>query len=195
MQVSERLQKALRAFHFRQWEPQIRQELAALLECPPDMIAFVDWEEHDQLLSQRSQLYALAEAGHCPQVRREWQEAERAALESALASLASSVGERSGYLYFPEYLANFVPYHGYERCEVPLVQIDCFDRVVLKATQFLNVPGLSGYFECIFDDLSNAISFDFSTVVDYGVAPKPVRLELYTVAGTGSLAARWVSEM
>ncbi|GIV12349.1 MAG: hypothetical protein KatS3mg021_1823 [Fimbriimonadales bacterium] len=104
-------------------------------------------------------------------------------------------GERSGYLYFPEYLANFVPYHGYERCEVPLVQIDCLDRVVLKATQFLNVPGLSGYFECIFDDLSNAISFDFSTVVDYGVAPKPVRLELYTVAGTGSLAARWVSEM
>jgi|GEM_PF-3142728 len=32
MSPSERLQEALRAFHFRRWEPQIRQALAALLE-------------------------------------------------------------------------------------------------------------------------------------------------------------------
>ncbi|BCW95762.1 MAG: hypothetical protein WHS44_08930 [Fimbriimonadales bacterium] len=193
MDSGKRLQEALRAFHFRRWEPQIRQELAALLECPPDMIAFVDWEEHDPLLSQRSQLYALAEAGRCPRVAREWQKTDWGVLESALASLANKVGGYSTYLYFPKYLASFVPYQGYEECEVPLVRIDRLGNILLRVTRLLDQPQYFGYFECILSDLANIISFDFGEVVDYEAKPTPVRLELYTVVGTGSLAASWIS--
>ncbi len=139
------------------------------------------------------QLYVLAEAGHCPQVSREWQEVERAALESALESLASKVGERPGYLYFPEYLANFVPYHGSEGSKVPLVRMDRLDKILLRVTRLLDQPQYLGYLKCILSNLSNIFSFDFSEVVDYEAKPAPVRLELYTVVGTGSLAASWIS--
>jgi hypothetical protein len=195
VQVSERLRKALRASHFRRVESQIRGELAAWLECPAELLSFVDWDEHDRVLQQYSQLRQAATTGHCPKRRREWRKTDRVMLEKSLAAHAAQATGWTGYVYVPEYLIEFIPYHGYETCEVPLLRVACFDKIFLRATYLLNHPNYFGYFECIFSDLTNAVCFDLSEVVDYQQELAPVRLELYSVTGLGLVAADWVSQL
>jgi hypothetical protein len=195
VQVSERLRKALRASHFRRVESQIREELAEWLECPAELLSFVDWDEHDQVLQQYSQLCQATTAGRSPKVRREWWKTDRVMLEKSLAAHAAQATGWTGYIYVPEYLIQLIPYHGYETCEVPLLRVACFDKIFLRAIHLLDHPRYFGYFECIFSDLANAVYFDLSEVVDYQKDSVPIRLELYSISGLGLVAADWVSQL
>ncbi|GIV09509.1 MAG: hypothetical protein KatS3mg019_1600 [Fimbriimonadales bacterium] len=195
MQLSERLRKALRAFHFRRVESQIREELAAWLECPAELLSFVDWDEHDQVLQQYSQLCQATTAGRSPKVRREWWKTEQVMLEKSLAAHAAQATNWTGYVYIPQYLIEFIPYRAYETCEVPMLRVVRFDKIFLRATYLLNHPNYFGYFECIFSDLANAVCFDLSEAVDYQQKSVPIRLELYSITGLGLVAADWVSQL
>jgi len=192
VQVSERLRKALRAFHFQQWEPRIRRELAEYLDGSAESVSFVDWNEHDQVLQRYHQLWQAATVGHCPEARREWRKADRSVFENTLALRAHLAADWTGYLYVPEYLAGFASYDGYCTCEVPLVCVGRFDGVILRATRLLGSPKYFGCFGCILSDLSNVVWFDLSEAVDYARESVPVRVELYSVIGIGSVAAEWV---
>jgi hypothetical protein len=195
MQVSEQLRRALRAFHFRRLELQIRHELVDQLNCSAGLISFVEWEEHDRVLQQYSLLRQATETGRYPQVSREWRKSNRAMLEKALALQAIRGIDWTGYLYIPRYLVGYTPYRGYKTVEVPLVRVGRFDEVFLRATRLLDFPGCLGYFECILSDLANAVCFDLSEVVDYQQEPVPMRLEVYSVTGLGFLAVDWVSHL
>ena len=195
MEVSEPLRKELRAFHFRRLEQQVRRELADLLGCSAELFSFVDWEEHERVLQQYSQLQQATTIGNCPEVRREWRKSDRATLEKALSSQAVHAISWTGYLYIPQYLVDFVSYRGYNICEVPMVRVNRFDEVFLRAVRLLDYPKYLGYFDCILSDVANAVCFDLSEVVDYQPGSVPTRLELYSVTGLGSLAADWVSRL
>lgn len=191
MQQSEQLRKALRRVHFQRWEAQIRSELASLLGVLPETIEFVDWDEHDRLIQQVEAYRNETHAGHYPIAKLEWDVEERDAVQETLMALANKVGAPPAYLHIFEYVVSFVPYKGWETCQVPLIRFGSARSILERGLDLMDdIEDV----EIILNEGKEIISLSRGTQC-YSDAEPPVIRETYLIVGFGSLAAKWLSRL
>ncbi len=189
MPQSERLQKALRRFHFRQSEAQIRRELSDLIGVLPDAIRFVDWDHHD-LIAEQIKLHRVeAGEGRYPTGEIEWSVDERDTVQETIMSLADKIGNKTAYLYIPQYILSFVPYKGWKLCEVPMIRMEMARNTLENA---LDIVDHVGYLEIILSEGEEMISID--KIIEHGSGTDhPVQRVIYRIIGLGSAVVDWLS--
>ena len=185
MQVSEQLRKALRQLHFRRWQNRLRNELGSLLDVTPEVIRFVDWELHDQMIEQ---LHRKQESEAQIPEEVEWDITERDRLQQALILLAGNTRDYPAYLHIPKYVTDFIPYKGWQTCEVPLIPFESMRMVLTKALKMLDKID---FFGLIFNEMHDYISFDGSISAEPNLGCK----ESYMVTGWGPVAADWIRRL
>lgn len=158
------LQKALRRSQFQRYEAQIRSELGGLLEREGASLRFIDWDRHDLMIDRVNRYRTKAAKGLYPTGEREWSLDEASLVQGCIMLLADKLGDRPAFLYIPRYFIAFVPYSGWQTCEVAMIHSEAARDIIEKALYLLD---WIDYFEIIFNQGKESASFDKSSLVEY----------------------------